>query len=211
MKPGSLLIWVNAPATVHQIAGLEKQTDLSYAYDLKQPAKAFFWFATSQKELSEILQSYHSFVQKETICWIFYPKSKSKLASDLHLRHSWDLLKAYELTPCAAAAIDQDWTALRIKPERNIEKSGLSNAEIQQGHFAEYIDVTQKKVRLPEDLKEVLDRDSSVRDFYESLAYSHRKEYVIWVLSAKQEKTRRERIAKTFDKLRTGKKNPTEK
>lgn len=47
--------------------------------------------------------------------------------------------------------------------------------------------------------------------FYEKLSYSNKKEYVSWVLTAKQEKTKQERITKMIEKLISGKKNPAEK
>jgi len=47
--------------------------------------------------------------------------------------------------------------------------------------------------------------------FYQGLSYSNKKEYVAWILSAKQEKTRSERLIKMVEKLSEGKKNPSEK
>ncbi|MFD2147142.1 YdeI/OmpD-associated family protein [Mucilaginibacter antarcticus] len=47
--------------------------------------------------------------------------------------------------------------------------------------------------------------------FYQSLSYSNKKEYVLWILSAKQDKTRDERLERMVDKLNAGKKNPSEK
>jgi len=47
--------------------------------------------------------------------------------------------------------------------------------------------------------------------FYQGLSYSNKKEYLGWILSAKQEKTRGERLIKTVEKLSEGKKNPAEK
>ena len=37
------------------------------------------------------------------------------------------------------------------------------------------------------------------------------KEYVVWILSAKQEKTKSERLVKLVEKLSEGKKNPSDK
>src|SRR5260221_562409 len=43
------------------------------------------------------------------------------------------------------------------------------------------------------------------------LSYSNKKEYLLWILTAKQEKTRNERLGKLTEKLVAGKKNPSEK
>jgi uncharacterized protein YdeI (YjbR/CyaY-like superfamily) len=47
--------------------------------------------------------------------------------------------------------------------------------------------------------------------FYEELSYTNKKEYVLWILTAKQEKTRQDRITKMVQKLLEGMKNPTQK
>lgn len=69
----------------------------------------------------------------------------------------------------------------------------------------------KKIITLPEDLEIELKKHISAFDFYRGLSYSNRKEYVLWVLSAKQEKTRLDRIQKTLEKLLAGKKNPSQK
>jgi len=47
--------------------------------------------------------------------------------------------------------------------------------------------------------------------YFNSLAYSHKKEYVLWILIAKQDKTRQARLEKTVNMLSLGKKNPSDK
>jgi uncharacterized protein YdeI (YjbR/CyaY-like superfamily) len=37
---------------------------------------------------------------------------------------------------------------------------------------------------------------------FESLSYSHRKEYADWIVEAKREETRRRRAAETLERLR---------
>lgn len=146
----------------------------------------------------------------KTICWIFYPKAKTKLASDLNLMQSWEDLRTFNLAPCGSAAIDDTWTALRIKPETELKRSGVGNAEIAQSDYGNYVDVVNKIITLPEDLAAELQQKPTALEFYQSLSYSN-KEYVLWVLTAKQEKTRLDRIQKTLEKLVAGKKNPSKK
>ncbi|MCY1556360.1 Bacteriocin-protection, YdeI or OmpD-Associated [compost metagenome] len=64
---------------------------------------------------------------------------------------------------------------------------------------------------LPADVKAILETRPEALQFYEELAYSHRKEYILWILTAKQEKTRTDRIHKMLEKLLNNKKNPGEK
>jgi uncharacterized protein YdeI (YjbR/CyaY-like superfamily) len=64
-------------------------------------------------------------------------------------------------------------------------------------------------VTIPDDLAEALKKIPTAASFFESLAYTHRKEYVRWITEAKREETRVARVIKTLDKLERGIKNPT--
>lgn len=66
-------------------------------------------------------------------------------------------------------------------------------------------------MRLPDDLEQELNRHPALLKQYHALAYSHRKEYVLWVSSAKREETRIARISKMIEMLEAGKKNPNER
>jgi Bacteriocin-protection, YdeI or OmpD-Associated/Domain of unknown function (DUF1905) len=47
-----------------------------------------------------------------------------------------------------------------------------------------------------------------VRDFFDSLSFTNRKEYVRWITEAKKEETRTARLTKSVDMLRKGVKTP---
>ncbi len=209
LKTGFKVLVINAPENLPSILGKTPEN-----IELTFNAVTFnglLIFAITKNEMLTALAAQHQSIDAHMVCWILYPKAKSKLASDLNLMQSWDELKNYNLAPCASAAIDETWTALRIKPIDQTKKSGLGNAEIQHNEYGEYVDVQNKSVKLPPDLKAVLEKEATALTFYEQLSYSNRKEYVLWVLSAKQEKTRLDRIQKSLEKLIAGKKNPAEK
>ena len=65
-------------------------------------------------------------------------------------------------------------------------------------------DLEERTVEVPDDLRAALDGDDEARSAFESLSYSHRKEYADWILEAKRDETRRRRIAKTLERLRAG-------
>lgn len=208
IKPTFKVKVLNAPENFPAIIG-NIPTDIDILFKDVLAFDGLFVFAITKADLLNALKT--ETIGTKTICWIFYPKAKSKLASDLNLMQSWDDLKTFNLTPCGSAAIDETWTALRIKPESELKRSGLGNTEIVQSDYGKYIDVANKIINLPEDLEIELKKQPSTFDFYQGLSYSNRKEYVLWVLSAKQEKTRIDRIFKTVEKLAAGKKNPSEK
>ncbi|MGH3019672.1 MAG: YdeI/OmpD-associated family protein [Gaiellaceae bacterium] len=65
-------------------------------------------------------------------------------------------------------------------------------------------DLEERTVEVPDDLRAALDGDDEARGAFESLSYSHRKEYTDWIVEAKRDDTRRRRIAKTLERLRAG-------
>ena len=124
---------------------------------------------------------------------------------------SWNEPTKYGIEPVAAASIDDTWTGLRFRSIGLAKTTGVSNDEIKQNEYAEYIDVENKQVKLPPSMLEVLGENNNAFSFYQQLSYSNRKEYVMWILTAKQEKTKAERLEKLIEKLSAGKKNPSEK
>ncbi|HEX3805553.1 MAG TPA: YdeI/OmpD-associated family protein [Gaiellaceae bacterium] len=67
-------------------------------------------------------------------------------------------------------------------------------------------DEAPREVDVPADLAAALDADA--RTFFESLSFTHRKEYVQWIESAKREETRTRRVAKAATMLREGVRTP---
>jgi hypothetical protein len=63
-----------------------------------------------------------------------------------------------------------------------------------------------RTVEVPPDLAAALDGEP--RAFFDSLSYTHRKEYVRWIGGAKREATRLSRIAKAVEMLRAGVRTP---
>jgi hypothetical protein len=67
-------------------------------------------------------------------------------------------------------------------------------------------DDEERTVELPADLRVALDADRLA--FFESLSYTHRREYVRWIEEAKREETRRRRVARAVELLRRGVRTP---
>lgn len=210
IKPDFKVAVINVPENFDEIIG-QTPSDVTFSFSSTTSYNALLIFAITKADMLGALNHEHQKINDKTISWIIYPKTKTKLASDLNMMQSWDELKQYNLAPCASAAIDTIWTAIRIKSIEAQKKSGVGNAEIQQNDYGSYIDVANKIVTLPDDLKATLELNSTAFNFYQQLSYSNRKEYVLWILTAKQEKTRLERIQKTVEKLLVSKKNPSEK
>ena len=62
----------------------------------------------------------------------------------------------------------------------------------------------RKALVVPEDLEQVLHKDPTAWANWEAFPYSHKKDYIEWVTDAKQEETRKRRIAQALEKIREG-------
>jgi bifunctional DNA-binding transcriptional regulator/antitoxin component of YhaV-PrlF toxin-antitoxin module len=63
-------------------------------------------------------------------------------------------------------------------------------------------DNTPREVVVPADLEAALASDAEAKEFFDSLSYTHRKEYVRWIETAKRDDTRARRLVKTMKMLK---------
>ena len=68
------------------------------------------------------------------------------------------------------------------------------------------LDTEPREVTVPADFREALGRDPEASRFFDSLSYSHKSAYVLWVDSAKKDETRRRRIPAAVRMLKEGRK-----
>jgi hypothetical protein len=82
---------------------------------------------------------------------------------------------------------------------------------IEEGDSVEVVierDDAPREVVVPEELAAVLAEDSSARSLFDSLAFTHRKEYATWVAEAKRAETRIRRAEKALQMLQKGVRHP---
>jgi hypothetical protein len=72
-------------------------------------------------------------------------------------------------------------------------------------------DLAVRAVEVPSDLQEALQSSPQAMAAFQSLSYSHQRQYVNWVQEAKREQTRQERIARAVKMLLQGKKSSSSK
>jgi hypothetical protein len=69
-------------------------------------------------------------------------------------------------------------------------------------------DDAPREVELPLELADALDSDAEARAAFDTLSFTHRKEYARWVADARLEDTRARRVAKALEMLRDGAQTP---
>ena len=166
------------------------------------------WFVENKAQLEKELDTILTLIKDEITCWIYYPKRTSKIQTDLTRDKGWDVLLRHndELTWINLISFDEIWSVFgcRLKTEADRRRA----AQPKQRPIFEYIDAKTKTIRLRGDLENALKNNKKQESFFNALSFTNRKEYVEWIVAAKREKTRIQRINATIQKLGKEWKNP---
>lgn len=63
----------------------------------------------------------------------------------------------------------------------------------------------KKELKIPNELIEALKNNQKAKEIFENFSYSHKKEYVEWIVEAKREATKEKRLNQTIEWLEQGK------
>jgi len=66
-------------------------------------------------------------------------------------------------------------------------------------------DTEPRLIEIPKDLAKEFKKEKEAKAFFDKLSYTHQKEYVTWINEAKKEETRQNRVTKTIEMLKKGK------
>ena len=155
-----------------------------------------------EKELKKVLP----LIKDDVVCWIYYPKGTSKIQTNLTRDKGWDALLKEDLQWVSLISFDETWSAFGMRQKTGKDKKKESNPK--ERPIFEYADSKTKTIRLPDDLASALKKNKKLEAFFNNLAFSHKREYVEWIVTAKREETRKERIKGTLERLEKKWKNP---
>ena len=197
-------------------SSVEKQfAKLSYNKNLTPLLKArkidfALIFAINQLQLNNILKEVFSALHPESKLWIAYPKTTSKIVSDLNRDASWEILPKNEYEAVRQVTLDHVWTDMCFKkldqiPNRNRTFVEFKSADIKVDDFE------KRLIALPIELDKLFAAHEEAREFFTSLSILNQKEYLSWIQGAKKEETKQKRLEATLEKLLAGKNNPSEK
>ncbi len=161
-------------------------------------------FARSKKDIDKLIPLMIKRIKTESVLWICYPKKDSGIDSDLSRNESWFAVAEFGYRPVSQISIDDKWSAVRIKPAANVKRKNASGLD-------KYINPKTREITLPEELNMLLLNNKKANQFFNALSFTNKKEYVTWIMNAKKEETKQNRLKSTIEKLINGKKNPTEK
>ncbi len=208
IKEGTCIVALHAPKDYKQTLG-ELPENVSIKNKLAPKNDFVHLFVKNKAELEEDIFKVCETINPGGMVWISYPKGSSGMQTDLTRDKGWDCLKKLDMQWLSLISFDDKWSAFLMKnsPSKKENKS----SEAYHSSSSQYADPITKTVIVPEDLNVIFTKNKKAATIFNKLSYSCRKEYVLWIVSAKQEQTRKDRLNKTVQKLMDGKKNPAEK
>lgn len=207
IRENDVLLTLHAPAGFHALLG-----ELPPGVTLTESGKNYtqvHWFVRDKKQVEKEGAKTLKLLKENVILWIYYPKGSSGMQTDLTRDKGWDSLQQHSdaLTWISLVSFDDTWSVFgcRLKTAADQKKEGRPRP---QSPIQDYADPVTRQVRLPDDLATVLKKHKKEAAFFETLSYTNKKEYVEWIVSAKRDETRKERINGTLERLSKSWKNP---
>ena len=197
IKEGQNVLLINCPKELESDfigLSLDKNSASKKVYD------SVIIFVFNEKELAELLPKNKSFSKKDGKLWVAYPKKSGSISSDLNRDIIWGIVNGVKMNPNKLISMNEDWSIM------SLAKKGAQKKPSKFGQDPPGVDRKTKTVIPPKDLQQELDANPEAETFFDSLAFSHRREYVGWIHDAKKPETRVRRIKKTIELLLEGKK-----
>ncbi len=110
LKPGQSVAVVNQPGD----AQLDLGSDHPVGDDPDQ-ADAVIVFATDRAELGRLTDRFVAPASRDALTWVAYPKA-GQLGTDLNRDVLAELVKTQGVQPVRQVALDDVWSALRLRP-----------------------------------------------------------------------------------------------
>jgi hypothetical protein len=205
IKQDYTLLTINAPTDFKKNIG-----PLPAGVKISADAKNYnqvHWFVMNKDQMDKELNRVLKLIKDDVVLWIYYPKGTSKIQTDLTRDKGWDsLLKHEELTWISLISFDDIWSAFGSRLKKETDKKREEKPK--ERPIFDYVDPKTKSVRLPDDLASAFQKNKKQEAFFNSLSFTNKKEYIEWIVTAKREETRNERVKGTIERLARAWKNP---
>jgi hypothetical protein len=189
----------------------KKLSPLPAGASIDEKAKKFnqvHWFVTNRADMEKEMDKVLGLLQDGVRLWIFYPKKTSSIQTDLTRDKGWEKLLAHEeLMWVNLISFDETWSAFSARLKTAKDK--LKKEPAGENPIHDYADAKTKTVKIPGELALLFKKHKTEAAMFNGLAFSHRKEYIEWIMSAKKAETRKKRLAETIARLGKGWKNPS--
>jgi len=167
------------------------------------------WFVYNRAQLEKEMSKVLKLVKPEVTVWVYYPKGTSKIQTDLTRDKGWDCLLAEsdKLTWISLISFDDTWSVFGFRAKTEADKKKEAKPAAEREIF-KWVNPQTKEVKLPDDFAAALKKNKKASDFFYALSFTNKKEYIEWIVTAKREETRAERVKGSLERLTSGWKNP---
>lgn len=155
-------------------------------------------FAIHQNQMCAILSDVFPALHLDTKLWIAYPKTTSKIASDLNRDCSWQVLFDHDYEIDSQVALDHVWMAICFK------KMDVATVQSSDDEGREHEDFDRKLIKLPAELEIFFVKHKKAKDFFKSLSVDDQKVLVSSIEDAKRADTKKRRLEAVQQKLIDG-------
>lgn len=199
IKPGNRLKIINEPADFSIALGA-LPTDCRFVTE-SEKADQIHWFVTDQRQLKKQVASVLRMLKPNMILWSYYPKASSGKQTDLTRDEGWEPLMnaANGLKWLALVSFNDTWSGFALRKEP-LDKPEKKKKTTDRAVF-EFADPVSRKVTLPPVLLPVFRKNKEALTAFEQLSFTHKKEYLEWIITAAKEETRQRRIEKMLKML----------
>ncbi|MCA6379627.1 MAG: YdeI/OmpD-associated family protein [Cytophagales bacterium] len=171
------------------------------------PIDVLLVFVRSKDDILMSVDQVISTLAPKGVLWFAYPKKSSGIKTDISRDSGWAPLAKNKFVPVTQVAINETWSALRFKPIDQIQKMTRKTAIGQQPSKP----TKERMLVLPNAFQRLLSKNKKAGVFFQNQSFTNRKEYVVWLESAKKPETKQKRLLEAIEKLLSGKRNPSEK
>ena len=207
IKAGYTLLTLNEPSGFQKgLNGLPKGVKvIESGKDYNQ----VHWFVLNRAQLEKEMSKVMKLVKPEVTVWVYYPKGTSKVQTDLTRDKGWDCLLAEgdKLTWISLISFDDTWSVFGFRAKTEADKKKETKPKEEREIF-KWVNPQTKEITLPDDLAAALKKNKKATDFFNTLSFTNKKEYIEWIVTAKREETRATRVKESVERLGKGWKNP---
>jgi hypothetical protein len=200
IRPGDRVAVLNAPDSATGLT-MEIPLDVSVSHELQGTFQQIHCFVSNRAELERLVPQAIPALESPGFFWIYFPKKSSKMQTDLSRDTGWETMREAGFRPVSLIALDDTWSALAFHrasavPSRSTSRKHQENKK--------YIDRKRRTLKLPPDLGKQFAHNRRAAERFRRLSFTHRREYVEWILEAKRPDTRTRRIKKLVTRLTKG-------
>ena len=207
IKQGYFLLTINEPPEFQKnLKGLPSGVNI---VESGKVYNQVHWFVINRAQLEKQMSRVMKLVKPEVTVWVYYPKGSSKIQTDLTRDKGWDCLRSEEdkLSWINLISFDDTWSVFGFRAKTDADKKKEAKPKPEREIF-KWVNPETRVVKLPDDLSTSLKKNKKAKEFFNTLSFTNKKEYIEWIVTSKRDETRNERLNGTIERLVKKWKNP---